>query len=374
MSREKGHAIQTIITFTVAAAVAFVTTAAISSGCRKDDAEAVKSQAPTAEKPKLEIHATMTPGDPKAAPAPASAAPVEPAKKPRMVNATGPVKATLEGQELTFASATARINFQGAEIILSTTPATCEDQEPDAAVKLTMDLSHGPGAKLYSGADLPMAMRFSTPSGKPRLDHDFISAEYGAVSLEEFTWGENGHIRGAVEFSYIDQNGKASKGTGAFDALTCGEYSAPKFPSPDAAKAGPVSGTVQGKPFAAKSAIAMLHTDEANGLTQIQLIELYPQEGVTCGASRSKAIDAGGFIAFNQDALTSRHAILGAKVPIGVSFEHANVSNGATWAQFDAAELKAGSKVTGKIAGANKDKEPKYDFDLSGSFEATVCE
>jgi hypothetical protein len=338
------HWIRTLVAFSLAAGASFAATVAITSGCNKGDAATMKS-APGAE----------------------AAAPTK-----RVVTATGPIKASIAGEEVVFTSAVADENGDSATIYLSSSPNSCDDQQPDAAYRASVRIPHGPGNKMFSGRDLPVEVWLSAPEGKDHLDKGDLGERYGAVSLESFEWKKGEHVKGALDFAKVDDETKqVFKGMGTFDAVVCNDFQAPKHPAPDAVRPGPLAGSVHDQPFNVGSILAVIENDEASGLQYLERLEVYPQAGITCATRLDTLQKTKGQVFFSQSAVTSRRQILGTPVPAILSMD-ATSFDGSVWMQIDHADLKAGGKLTGKIAALVK--EANHQADLSGSFEATVCE
>jgi hypothetical protein len=154
----------------------------------------------------------------------------------------------------------------------------------------------------------------------------------------------------------------------------CGEAQPPRVALPATAAGGPVSGSFEGKPFAAKTAIAVLREDDDNQIKWIDAVDFYPIDGATCQTRRSQT-GADSFRASTLGGVSSRRDVKTPQntQPIYYRAETDSIMSigfGYGWIKLDSVELSEGGTVKGSLFIQDEDAgRAKFE----GTFEATVC-
>jgi hypothetical protein len=152
---------------------------------------------------------------------------------------------------------------------------------------------------------------------------------------------------------------------------------------PEPPTRGPVRGTVAGRPFLARSALALVWHDTTSASDSIHTIEFYPEAGVTCAKRKaeSESIDVSAFgggssVAWEIGITEPANLAHDLRTLVGgrsVGFKSADLGK-HSWVTFDELGFKAGDVVSGSVVMlARLAEPPEKQVAVGGKFEATVC-
>jgi hypothetical protein len=224
-----------------------------------------------------------------------------------------------------------------------------------------------------------------------------VPASFARIETKKFKVGDD-TIEGALELSYatevLNPKTKVVKvaGKGTFKAKSCLSdddrkdlLAKPKPPAAEGTK--PLAGTVEGKPWEMKTAIAWMRHDDSMKRDWITSIVFYDNADATCEQGAKSIFEGGGIsgrqFAVQDPGITDQRKITGLPQPVVVSGADVHPGgfmglnfNGPAVITFDAIALKEGKSIVGKLAidSGPKDADHKdAEGKLAGTFKALVC-
>lgn len=286
---------------------------------------------------------------------PADPKPADPPKAPEAPKLTVNVR----GKELTIVSQYAHFWPWGVEVKLFSKPHTCSDPRNDEPDMVQFNVLSGPGGKYFVGQ--PQFARVFAHSES----RDDLPAYASSVTVEPFEAKADAHIKGTIAVEW-KKGDKLVKVSGPFDATICNNPDTSRKVLPESVDK-PLAGTIGKKNVSAKTTIAELKRDEANGVDHVEKLYFFPK-AMTCKdyfAKRGEAF----LIARDFGAANSKQNAANTFQP--VDFD----SPGSGWVKFDALDLKDGGTITGSIAANYSDpgSDEKKHVDVAGTFSAMVC-
>jgi|GEM_PF-4290346 len=286
-----------------------------------------------------------------------------------------PLEATFEGKPYKFISAVIVSDGTDDRFRLSTGALGCGDEPKPADTILEFEVGLGPGGKHFSPGPLVISGSVYGDDQKFVID----SFLYAIVNLTPGEWKEGNKVKGTIRIDDADNDpAVVYKGEGSFEATVCETENDSRYQAtPEAADAGPVTGTLGGEKFTAKGAIAILSHDSERDRDEISSIRLFDAPVDCDNYSEKKGLDVQ---IQGYGGSSGTDIFLGAPQPRRLNYRQGSTQfflSGPAWIKFDALELKEGTEVKGSFhAEASTEKvkaDAKYAGRLSGSFTAKVC-
>ncbi|MFO0619664.1 MAG: hypothetical protein U0414_44180 [Polyangiaceae bacterium] len=314
------------------------------------------------------------------------------------LEAAGPLKLTVDGQELVFKSGVLKGGFASKTLTLTlSTNETLQCKGYDVGENyLELDIAPGPDGDFYADQTVPTGLTVrvaQTPlvtpwhTGKIRVSAFKQGAEKVTVGLR---------VDAKIE-RFDSKNQKvvrAISGGGTLDVAACWDDERMKQAFPvtkvPAATTNAVAGKFGSAEFAAKKAFAYLAHDALNDVDYISSIEFFDSDQATCDNTSMGVFMPGridGLRVLVYPSLTSRRKFLGVAepTPIAVNKQEGTRESLLTFGSIHGpigvvtlyqAELKEGAVIKGMVAGATgplPDDHKEEEAWLAGQFEATVC-
>lgn len=302
----------------------------------------------------------------------------------------GPPTFTFEGKEFKFAYAWV-YEANGPIVRLSTHPMGCDGGHlPEGAQTLDIRIGAGPGLKHFAGKTTAVDMDFSPQKTDTELKNNgFSESETATLQTEPFTYAVGEHIKGTIKLDEVmhkvDDKTLTYVGGGRFDAEICSAGDSGLQAFDEKAPEGPVTFTVAGKSFTAKTVLAFVMHDKDSNEDWVRKVDFIDAEGATCDTystneEKGTVITIEGFGGANTrqklvgSALQGQMALYKAVAKNNrVSFSGMGGGGGA-WIQFESLVYTPGAKVKGQAVGlSDRFAKPADKTKLGGHFEATVC-
>ncbi|HKA89545.1 MAG TPA: hypothetical protein VKE22_17890 [Haliangiales bacterium] len=242
-------------------------------------------------------------------------------------------------------------------------PGPCGDgpwkAPPPWDAVVTIDLAPGPGGRFFAGAPFGAIAGYAKRS---LMEASGLDPSYLRIDLEPFELAPGKHVRGRIAGAQI---------AGRFDAEICGGGLEALRGLPVEAPAHPATGTLAGKPFEVRRALALVSSQSKS--RQVNAIVLYGATGPTCAAYRDAKGPAMVWLSDLGGASTAV-PLLGS--PQQATARYRAEAGGPTlpedrsvdaWVRFDELRFDVAKKVRGAMV------VKSADADVAGTFAAEVC-
>lgn len=266
-----------------------------------------------------------------------------------------------------------------------------------------IDIPLGPGddGKFFAGRTVSntltlYAEAFKAPTGSNGVwvDAPFVRIELGAFTLSDPSFQLGLGIRQSKKANDKPFTVAAS---GRVTVKICAQKNAEVFAGTAATRVDPprtegVAGTVAGKPFESKTALAFVERDELNGVDVVSSVNFYATE-TTCDVAGQDLFSGAGYqgIVWSilRPPLTSKNRLLGVATPLSLSGGDIKISGGrfsmgslsfantdSGWVRFDEASLDDGGTIRGAFvadSGPLPSSRSNQLGRIDGTFTAKVC-
>lgn len=302
----------------------------------------------------------------------------------------GPPTFTFEGKEFKFPYAWV-YEANGPIVRLSTHPMGCDGGHlPDGAQTLDVRIGAGPGLKHFGGKATSVEIEFSPQKTATELNNpSFSEREAATLQTDPFSYEVGQHIKGTIKLDEVtrkvDDKTLTYVGGGKFDAEICSAGDSGLQTFDEKAPEGPVTFTVGGTSFTAKTVIVFVMHDKDSNADWFRRVDFFDAEGVTCD-SYATYEDKGTLVRIEGfGGANTRQKLVGSPVQAQMSLYKAAAKNnhvsfsgmgggGGAWVQFDSLVYTPGAKVKGQAVGlSDRFAKPADKTKLGGHFEATIC-
>lgn len=276
-----------------------------------------------------------------------------------------------EGAPTALAYGRAFTALDGLEVVLTAAPIDCKTTLEMIGAHLRFDLPPGPGGRFFVGKPFGVGALAATSSQKSEA-----AAWDVRVELAEVTVREGGRVRGSI---VVEGEGRpALFANGSFDVEVCRRQAPPAHAAQPEHASGPVSGTLGGAPFVAKSVV--VEVMNVLGVQHVDDVLFFPIEGVPCGEQHRHLQDV--LRVYDLGGARDGAALLSSPQPASAYRVRPDVTESLkfpgriapAWIAFDDLSFVAGAHVHGVVSIDGLPSRPGDEAPhVAGAFEAVVC-
>jgi hypothetical protein len=292
----------------------------------------------------------------------------------------GPLKIEVEGKahELSQGRVTKDVANGQLVILLATKPFPCAGSDPQDAFSISFPVPKGLGGKYPIGTPLAVRATPAVPAGETLKSWDW--AKGATLTLADVPNEVGKKLRGALQLDIRAADGSGvAKGAGAFEIEVCTAAADPAPALPELTTQA-LQGSVGGKPFDAKTILARKGPSALGA--EIQSFFFFAEDAncqaimdVFSGRRAALAVDVGG--------LNETQRLEGAPQIGSVTlYKHEggdrvtyDASQALTYVEVERLVFDTGKTIRARIASASAaEPKPPVEHQLSGAFEAKICE
>jgi len=267
---------------------------------------------------------------------------------------------------------------------------------------IELELGPGPDGDFYAGKEIATTYFAYAEAFKPVLDSNrvYVKAPFTRLRLGAFkpTDASFDLGLGVAQVQMQKEKQVVIKGGGTVKVQICKDRNKESFDAALAnakippAKAGPVAGSIGGKSFQGKTALAVVAHDKVNGVDIVESFTFFASDA-KCEDVLKDVFSGGGVQGIGWSAyelpLTSKNRLTGVAIPLSIGGAELVVANGkfkstsisfdvgrSGWIRIDEASLEDGGVIKGALVADTGPRPSKRQGEagrLDGTFTAKVC-